>query len=400
MSNIKVFITDTDQATRAKRSGGAEVLDAREVDGRALSIRIGRCAACALLLILVSYAGAKADAAISLAEYRARVERAAIALDSLTSFDEELSEKKRAEQISSTLNDVRKSIPPALAVQWNGAPMQVNNSWLDEALKEYEGFSTPNVRRGSGDDDTLARTRRSRLLASITERLHALTERLDEILKPSAATRSKDEEKARLAAILRRPEYNKAAQESALSRLWERIKRWLRNLFPEREPQQVEGRRIPFLTKLVEFFVIALAVAAIAYAVWKFLPRFLRNRGGRRREKREARVVLGERLAPDQTAFDILSEAERLARAGDIRGAIRKGYIAILCELGDRKILSLAQHKTNRDYLRALSERRPLYGEMQVLTNSFENHWYGYAPGTENDWTDFRMHYQRALENQ
>jgi len=353
-------------------------------------------------LILVSCAGAKAYTAISLAEYRERVARAAIALDSLSSFDEEMSEKERTAQINSTLSEVRKSIPQTLAVEWNGAPMQVNNSWLEEALKQYEEYSTPNVVHGSGGNESLISARRSSLLASITERLHALTERLDEVLKLSAGALSKDEEKARLAAILRRPEYNKAAQESALSRIWESIKSWLRKLFPKREPEQIEaGRRVPFLTKLAELLVIALALAAIAYAAWKFLPRFLRNRGGgRRREKRAARVVLGERLAPDQTALDILSEAERLARAGDIRGAIRKGYIAILCELGDRKILSLAQHKTNRDYLRALAERRPLYGEMQVLTNSFENHWYGYAPGSENDWTAFRMHYQRALENQ
>jgi hypothetical protein len=350
-------------------------------------------------LILISCAGVKADATVSLAEYRARVGRAAIALDALSSFDEDLSAKERAARISAVLRDVRQTIPQTLAVEWNGAPMQVNNSWLEEALKQYEGSAPSNIIRGSESEEQRG-ARRAAVLASITERLHALGERLDEVLKASAGgAGSKDEEKARLAAILRRAEYNKEAQESALARLWARIKRWLRSLFPEREaaPEAEPTRRVPIFTKLAEFLVIGLALAAIAYAGWKFVPRFLRNRGGRRREKREARVVLGERLAPDQTALDILSEAERLARAGDIRGAIRKGYIAILCELGDRKILSLAQHKTNRDYLRALSDR-PLYGEMQVLTNSFENHWYGYAPGTENDWTAFRMHYQRALE--
>jgi hypothetical protein len=280
--------------------------------------------------------------------------------------------------------------------------MQVNNSWLEDALKQYEGAAGPNALH---EDETRPPARRAAVLSSITERLHALAERLDEVLKAqgsAAGASSKDEEKARLAAILRRSEYNREAQESALSRLWARIRGWLRSLFPERkpEPEAEPSRRVPIFTKLAEFLVIGLALAAIIYAGWKFVPRFLRNRGGKRREKREARVVLGERLAPDQTASDILSEAERLARSGDIRGAIRKGYIAVLCELGDRKILSLAQHKTNRDYLRALSERRPLYGEMQVLTNSFENHWYGYAPGTENDWTAFRMHYQQALEKQ
>ena len=356
----------------------------------------------ALLLILMACAATKAadntTTTISLTEYRERVRQATIALDALSSFDEGLSERELSARTASTLRDVRRAVPPKLSVEWNGAPMQVNNAWLDDALKEYEKIPTSTGERAAAE--AAARAGRAERLARITERLHALGERLDEVLKSGAgAPRSKDEEKARLASILRRAEYNKAADESALARLWARIKRWLRSLFPKRDPAQAEpGRRVPVLTNAAQIIVIALALAAIAYAAWKFLPRFLRNRGGKRREKREARVVLGERLAPDETAFDILAEAERLARSGDIRGAIRKGYIALLCELGDRKILRLAQHKTNRDYLRAVADRRPLYGEMQMLTNSFENHWYGYAHGTENDWDAFRLHYEQALK--
>ena len=344
-----------------------------------------------LLLILISCAASNA-APLSLAEYRARVERATIALDSLSSFDEEISRKERAARISQTLRGIRQALPPALTVEWNnGAVFQVNNSWLDDALKEYEKISSRDEQDGATH------------LRRITEQLHALGERLDEVLHGSAeGKRSKDEDKARLAAILRRAEYNKAAQESALSRLWARFKKWLRSLFRENEPSPPRQPAQPSAAfrGLAEIIVISLALAVIAYAVWKLLPRFLRNRGGRKRARREARVVLGERLAADETASDILDEAERLARAGDIRGAIRKGYIALLCELGDRKILSLAQHKTNRDYLRALADRRPLHSAMQQLTNTFENHWYGYAPGTENDWTAFRVHYKQALEEQ
>lgn len=356
----------------------------------------------ALIVILIACTVAKADAtpkAISLAEYRERVGQATIALDTLGSFDEGVGERERTLRTASTLRDVRRAMPTKLVVEWNNAPMQVNNAWLDDALKEYEKGSTTAGARAAAE--AAARAARTERLARITERLHALGERLDEVLKSVAGAprESKDEEKARLAAILRRAEYNKAAQESALARLWARIKKWLRDLFPKRDPVAVEPRRrVPVLTKTAEIFVIALALAAIAYAAWKFVPRFLRNRGSKRREKGEARVVLGEHLAPDETAFDILAEAERLARSGDIRGAIRKGYIALLCELGDRKILRLAQHKTNRDYLRAVSDRRPLYGEMQQLTDSFENHWYGYAPGTENDWAAFRLHYEQALK--
>ena len=80
-----------------------------------------------------------------------------------------------------------------------------------------------------------------------------------------------------------------------------------------------------------------------------------------------------------------------------IRAAIRKAYIALLCELGDRKVISLAQHKTNRDYLSALRGRTRLHSTMRGLTNSFEQHWYGFVPAGENDWSDFRNGYQQAV---
>ena len=120
---------------------------------------------------------------------------------------------------------------------------------------------------------------------------------------------------------------------------------------------------------------------------------------GRRKKKakREARIVLGERLEPDQTAADLLTQAEALARGGDLRAAIRKAYIALLCELGDRKIVSLAQHKTNRDYLNSIRDKTNLYTSMRKLTLSFELHWYGFVPAAENDWNDFRNGYRNIV---
>ena len=115
-------------------------------------------------------------------------------------------------------------------------------------------------------------------------------------------------------------------------------------------------------------------------------------------KKREPRIVLGERLQPEQTSTDLLAEAEALARSGDLRAAIRKGYIALLVELGDRNVISLAQYKTNRDYLRAVSNVPQLHSPLKRLTESFERHWYGFAEATQNDWQDFRARYREALE--
>jgi hypothetical protein len=123
----------------------------------------------------------------------------------------------------------------------------------------------------------------------------------------------------------------------------------------------------------------------------------MRGRKAKKKEKDTARIVLGERLEPDQSARDLLSEAEALARRGEVRAAIRKAYIALLVELGDRRIISLAQYKTNRDYLRSVRAVEPLYGDVKELTDSFERHWYGLTQATETDWLAFRSAYKQAL---
>ena len=144
--------------------------------------------------------------------------------------------------------------------------------------------------------------------------------------------------------------------------------------------------------------IVSVAVLLILYVLWQLFKRFQRPLEAKARKKRAARVVLGERLQPEQTSSDLLAEAEALARNGDLRAAIRKGYIALLVELGDRNVISLAQYKTNRDYLRSVSSHPQLHSRMKNLTESFERHWYGFAQVTPNDWQDFRSGYREALQ--
>jgi hypothetical protein len=335
-----------------------------------------------LLLILLT---ANISSAIPLAEYRERVRRAATALETLAQQDEDEDERAYAARRAATLGNVHKAVPASVVVEWNGTQTKVDNAWLDEALRDYE--------RGGASD-----TESTDALARIIERLRALEERLGEIAgEKQAASSRKDEDKRRLAAILQRDEYSRTASgQSAFSRLLERFLKWLKDLFPESKPLQPGAVR-PVST-VAQIIVIALAVAVIAFVIWKLGPRLLRRgRGSKRGGKREARVVLGEHLSEDQTASDLLAEAEALARAGNLRAAIRKGYIALLCELGERKIIRLAQSKTNRDYLRAVADHNELHREMQLLTAAFENHWYGFQTPTADDWTAFRTRYHEAL---
>jgi hypothetical protein len=334
-----------------------------------------------VLFLLAS--GAGSALAMPLDEYRTRIHLALDRLYELWGERENETVPQYAARAGAAFEAVRTLVPMDETIEWDGGRVRINNSWLEIQFKDYQELPPADSRRGD-------------LLVRITQRLSAIENRLDEIdpqkgnITNAAA---KDEEKARLEAILRRAEYTEKPPEKSL---WERFKEWLASLFPSRNPLQ--PGQSSWLSFIAMILIFGLAAGVIAYAVSKFLP-FFKAKGARRKlEKRGPRVVLGERLAPDQTAADLLAEAESLARKGEIRAAIRKGYIALLCELGDRKVLTLAQHKTNHDYLRAVREKRPLLNEMQKLTASFENHWYGAAPASPDDWTTFRTGYQQTLK--
>jgi hypothetical protein len=368
--------------TGAARSGFACEAEPAGAPARCL-FRI----ACMLFLV---FACAEQAQAIPLSDYHERVRRAVTSIGSIgTALEGEARnlERERSRD-AATLNEVRRLLPQSETVEWQGIILRVDNAWLAEALDNY-------VLLPVGDN------RRAESMARIAERLQAIDERLAEMEREAAAgkTIDKEEEKARLAAILRRDEYTRqGAEENALTRLLKRIREWFRNLFPKKERQDEPREDSRAVNATAQIIVALLSLAVIVYVAWRFLPRFLRREMKKRKPKRSgARVVLGEHLDADESSADLLAEAESLARSGDLRAAIRKGYIALLCELHDRKLLRLEQHRTNRDYLRAVQSNPSLYEEMKPMTSSFENHWYGFIPPTETDWQAFRARYRKAL---
>lgn len=355
------------------------------------SSRIMRRFLCALLVsVSVMHATASGEEAkaSSPGHYRERVHKATIALDTLAATDEDASEEEHAGATAGVVRDVRAMLPPRERIEWEDGTLDVDNAWLHAALDAYQRIARSDV------------AERADALARITERLRALDERLgasDE--ETNASARDKRAEKERLEAILRRPEYAPARpqSESALSRFFEQLRESVKKLWPE--PRAIQPGASPRLSRAAQVFIWLLSVLVIAFVVWKYGARFW-SRGSLTSVnlRRQPRVVLGEHLAADETSADLLAAADLLARDGNLRGAIRKAYVALLCELGDRKILRLAQHKTNRDYLQNLRrEHAQLCGEIEPLTLNFERHWYGYEAATDDDWTNFRTRCRHVL---
>lgn len=343
--------------------------------------------ACLLLLANVVFVRA-----ISPAQYGANVREAKSRL-------EKLQESFAAEEtvdFKQAANEINRLIPSEQKIEFaDRTEVNSDNAWLASSLEA--------IKAETAIEQKLIK------LNHVIERLGAIENRVSELVAAEAAATAKADDKQVINEILRRAEYQKAPtdkEKSVLERLSDLIAKmfedFLRWLFGNPPPApNVERPSTDFsaIGSLLRYAVIALAIAIIGFVFWRFvLPIF----GGERRRgksgKKQPRVILGETLAPDATAESLLAQAERLALSGDIRQAIRKGYIALLCELSDRKLLGLAGHKTNQDYLRDVQRRsNPIFEPMHALTSSFEQHWYGETPATEQDWHDFRGQYREIV---
>jgi Domain of unknown function (DUF4129) len=97
------------------------------------------------------------------------------------------------------------------------------------------------------------------------------------------------------------------------------------------------------------------------------------------------------------TARELFDKATELARTGDYRSAIRRAYIALLCELEDRGKLRLHRSKTNRDYLDAMRSDPGIFPDFSSLTGLFEHVWYGQQRATDEQFGDFITRYEETI---
>lgn len=287
---------------------------------------------------------------------------------------------------ASRIETIRKLLPESESVSMPAGDVKVDNAWLHLALNEYQRASRLADRQHN--------------FYAVTERLSSIQSELDDLAAARSTGHSKDEDKRKLAEILSREEYLKnEPKESPFQRWIREFTEWLARMFPraESEPSAITG--MPNLALILQIVLYAVIILAIGFVIYRLLP-LLSDRFRRAgTSEREDRVILGERVGADESAFDLFAEAERLAASGELRLAIRKGYIATLCELGDRKLIGLAGYKTNRDYLRDIRKREQLFNEFRGMTGEYEKHWYGRHKCETSDWDIFQSFYRRALEH-
>ena len=334
---------------------------------------------CALVLFVPAVANAQN---LSSDDYQRNLKQSIETLEKLAASDEAESPYYYKNLLSSSLTTVRDTLPVHQAVQSSNEVCTVDNTWLHDALKEIESATIE---------------KRPERIARVIERLKAVEERVSYERRAATDADNKVYTKGKMESILSRPEYApQASGPNALTRLIQDFFQWLESLFPK--PVRIQSGRSRWVSVIGQIGVVLVALLVIFYVGRLLVRRFAGSPRKRTPKKRGALIILGEQLKPEDTATDLLAEAEALARQGDLRAAIRKGYIALLVELGDRNLITLAQHKTNRDYLNAVTAIPLLHSTMRGLTDAFERHWYGFVEATENDWRNFRSRYHAALQ--
>jgi hypothetical protein len=339
--------------------------------------------AAALCLLLASFT----INAATLAEYQKNVQSAhefTIELRDYVEATENPNEIDSAYE-KQILAEIRRVLPVTEKIEWQGATIETGNEWLDAELAAC-------ARENNLPD-------RVEVLTAIGERLEALEEKLAELENPNVSNRTKDEDKQKLAEILRREEYQKPEQkqESRLQTWWNELLDWFADAFPKPKISESAENGAQSVSFVLQIILYAIVLGVIGFLIYRFVPLFLQKRRAREKSEKKERVILGERIAANDSAENLFGEAEVLARAGDLRAAIRKGYIALLCDLSDRRIIGLAHHKTNRDYLRDVRPNPALYENVHGLTRSFERHWYGLQSTDEEDWNEFREKYKKTV---
>jgi len=339
----------------------------------------------ALLLAIVAGFCVTSLHAVTFEAYKAKIDsarHAALTLE-MSYRDETVTDSMKKDFAA----QIRRDFPQSERIEWQGGTVETANDWLLDKTKALE--TETNSKNG--------------LLAAVElrEYLTSIVYKLNELEQATAGEQTKDRDKQKLAEILRREEYQKpqAKEESAVQQWIRAFLEWLESLFPKSSGEPLNLSGLSIIGVLLQVVLWGALLALLGFLIYKIAPLVFPNLRRTRSEKKKKRVILGEQLDENETAVDLFGEAERLAREGNLRGAIRKGYIALLCDLSDRKVIGLAQNKTNRDYLRDVRSRRELYPKMRSVTDMFERHWYGAYESAESDWAQFRDEYDRAIRS-
>lgn len=272
-----------------------------------------------------------------------------------------------------------------IIAELKGASTGKIRAGLDELVIQWEAVTA--VQLDGGEILPLDNSYLLSALRAENPDLDQLTKTFDALLsarKDYPRARFTGEDLQSLNEILARPEFQwKEVAPNPINdwfqKLWDRFAAWLDKLFPEKEVT-VPGGGLSIWTWLT----VILLVLILAYVFRGLFADLV------------SEAKLNGNGDPDEvlTADAAFQRAQSLSRGRDYRAAVRYLYLSSLLLLDERGLLRYDRTRTNREYLRTVSDSPELAQPLAEVIDVFDNVWYGYH---ELDEADFK-HYSDRVE--
>lgn len=186
--------------------------------------------------------------------------------------------------------------------------------------------------------------------------------------------------------LSRRQQKSYAWNKSIDSVLRARVKREeeaLRNIKPGRS----NGFFDFFNSAAVQFVLIGVGIVLLIFLVLKFTGAGGLFAFGPKKRRPEQ---LAEEVAADRD--DAVSLRQSALQQGDLRSAVRYGFILLLSELAARGLIEVAQDKTNAAYQRELP---PAFRAAFRTAALYYNYvWFGHAAVSQSDYKTIDAHFE------
>lgn len=252
--------------------------------------------------------------------------------------------------------DLSRDLPERWLVRYDAESVEVSTGWLRGRLRSCAVSERSCPWAGT----------------QIRARVEAMLREADAIREEPGGIVSRDT-RARLSAILARPEFAVSEEPSWLERLRRRVSAWVRSVF-----DRLFGKPGSLDEAGSIVFWLTMAAALSTAAVWTY--RFFRRARG-------ARAAAGIALKPLRADTRRWRErAADAARDGRWRDAIMSAHWLAVHHLCEEGVLELDPARTHREYVRDLPAYHGGRTALDFLSRTFESTWYGGRPATEETW--------------
>ncbi len=198
------------------------------------------------------------------------------------------------------------------------------------------------------------------------------------------------------------PWFKKAAD--TVSRFFEKIAEWLKKIMPEPKdrPENHTGEKKP-LTRTLLYGLLGAALLLLAGFILRTVFAALKEKahGDTGCASPVPDVSADSTQAGDLPASAWRAVSLELLAKGEYRLAIRAFYFETLASLADSNFLSIAQHKSNREYQRELSirahEKETMNDLFQRSVAVMDRVWYGNINVGRDDAEDFARCQERIM---